>query len=88
MRRARCGSDSYALPETQSAKAPHWFFKFRQQPGGEVGFVISADERKQRRGSGRVDGRGENANLWKIINHTHLVRQSASQCRRSPEPSR
>lgn len=61
---AHCGSDSYALPETQSAKVPHWFFQFRQQPGGEVGFIISADERKQRRGARRAEG-SVNVNLGK-----------------------
>lgn len=62
---AHCRSDSSAFPETQSAKVPHWFFKIRQQPGGEVGFITSADERKQRRGSGRADGGGEDVNLGK-----------------------
>lgn len=60
---------------------------FRQQPGEEAGFIISGDERKQHRGSERVDDGGRIWNREKI-NHTHLVRQSASQCRRSPALSR
>lgn len=31
---------------------------FRQQPGEEAGFIISGDERKQHRGSERVDDGG------------------------------